>query len=149
VQTGFARTGSWFASDDEGIVPDLMTLAKGIAAGQVVLAHLADGCDGRARRIEELVMPRLRALADATGVIGDVRGRGAMLAIEFVRPGTTEPDADITKRVASAALEAGVIILTCGTYGNVIRLLPSLVIDDALLLDGLGVLEDAVRSATR
>ena len=185
VQTGFARTGSWFASDDEGIVPDLMTLAKGIAGGLplaavVGRAELMDAVHagglggtyggnpiacaaavasiaqmrehdlaGRARHIEEIVVPRLRALADATGVIGDVRGRGAMLAIEFVRPGTTEPDADITKRVAAAALEAGVIILTCGTYGNVIRLLPSLVIDDALLLEGIGVLDDAVRSSLR
>ncbi|KJC64914.1 4-aminobutyrate--2-oxoglutarate transaminase [Agreia bicolorata] len=185
VQTGFARTGSWFASDDEGIVPDLMTLAKGIAGGLplaavVGRAELMDAVHpgglggtyggnpiacaaavasiaqmrehdlaGRARHIEEIVMPRLRALADATGVIGDVRGRGAMLAIEFVRPGTAEPDADITKRVAAAALEAGVIILTCGTYGNVIRLLPSLVIDDALLLEGIGVLEDAVHASQK
>jgi 4-aminobutyrate aminotransferase/(S)-3-amino-2-methylpropionate transaminase len=181
VQTGFARTGSWFASDDEGIVPDLMTLAKGIAGGLPLAAvtgraELMDAVHpgglggtyggnpiacaaavasiaqmrehdlaGRARHIEQLVLPRLHALSDATGVIGDVRGRGAMLAIEFVRPGTAEPDADITRRVAAAALEAGVIILTCGTYGNVIRLLPSLVIDDALLLEGIGVLEDAVR----
>ncbi|SMG27381.1 4-aminobutyrate--2-oxoglutarate transaminase [Agreia pratensis] len=181
VQTGFARTGSWFASDDEGIVPDILTLAKGIAGGLplaavVGRAELMDAVHpgglggtyggnpiacaaavasiaqmrehdlaGRARHIEEIVLPRLHALADATGVIGDVRGRGAMLAIEFVRPGTTEPDADITRRVAAAALESGVIILTCGTYGNVIRLLPSLVIDDALLLEGISVLEDAVR----
>lgn len=184
VQTGFARTGSWFASDDEGIVPDIMTLAKGIAGGLplaavVGRAELMDAVHpgglggtyggnpiacaaaiaaigqmkrydlaGRARHIEQIVRPRLEALAAETGVIGDVRGRGAMLAIEFVRPGTTEPDADLTRRVAAAALEAGVIILTCGTYGNVIRLLPALVIDDALLLEGIGVLEACVRSHT-
>jgi 4-aminobutyrate aminotransferase/(S)-3-amino-2-methylpropionate transaminase len=107
---------------------------------------------GRARHIEELVVPRLTALqaeleAAGTGVIGDVRGRGAMLAVEFVLPGTTEPDAAITKTIANAALEAGVIILTCGTYGNVVRLLPSLVISDELLLEGLDVLERAIRDA--
>jgi 4-aminobutyrate aminotransferase/(S)-3-amino-2-methylpropionate transaminase len=183
VQTGFARTGSWFASDDEALVPDIITMAKGIAGGLPLAAVTgrADLMDavhpgglggtyggnpiacaaavasiaqmrehdlaGRARHIEDIVMPRLGALAEATGVIGDVRGRGAMLAIEFVRPGTREPDAEITRRVAGAALEAGVIILTCGTYGNVIRLLPSLVIDDALLLEGIDVLEDAVRAS--
>jgi 4-aminobutyrate aminotransferase/(S)-3-amino-2-methylpropionate transaminase len=181
VQTGFARTGDWFASNHEGVVPDIITLAKGIAGG-LPLAAITGRADlmdavhpgglggtyggnpiacaaaiaaigqmreldliGRARHIESLVLPRLMALANETGVIGDVRGRGAMLAIEFVKAETNEPDADITKKVAAAALAAGVIILTCGTYGNVIRLLPSLVIGDDLLLDGLSVLTDAVR----
>ena len=69
-------------------------------------------------------------------MIGDVRGRGAMLAIEFVKPGTAEPDPDLTKAVAAEALAQGVMLLTCGTYGNVIRLLPPLVIRDDLLDEG-------------
>jgi len=183
VQTGFARTGDWFACNDEGVVPDLMTLAKGIAGGMPLAAvtgraELIDAVHGgglggtyggnpvacaaalatldrmeqldlpaRARRIEAVAVPRLRALADEVGVIGDVRGRGAMLAVEFVKPGTDEPDPDITKAVVAHALAQGVILLTCGTYGNVVRLLPPLVIPEELLVDGLEVLADAVRAA--
>jgi 4-aminobutyrate aminotransferase / (S)-3-amino-2-methylpropionate transaminase / 5-aminovalerate transaminase len=101
---------------------------------------------GRAQAIESLALGRLRELQAADPRIGDVRGRGAMLAVELVKPGTHEPDAALTKAVAAAAHQAGVIILTCGTFGNVIRLLPPLAIDDALLLEGLDVLADALRS---
>ena len=79
-------------------------------------------------------------------VIGDVRGRGAMLAIEIVKPGTTEPDVDLTKAVAAEAFSQGVVLLTCGTYGNVIRLLPPLVIGDDLLDEGITVLADVLRA---
>ncbi|MCC3268292.1 4-aminobutyrate--2-oxoglutarate transaminase [Arthrobacter gengyunqii] len=182
VQSGFCRTGEWFAVQHEGVIPDLMTMAKGIAGGMPLSAvtgraELLDAVHagglggtyggnpvacaaalaaietmettnlaGRARRIEELAVPRLKQLAEDTGVIGEVRGRGAMLALEFVKPGTKTPDADITKAIASACLAEGVIILTCGTYGNVVRLLPPLVIGDDLLADALDVLEAAVRA---
>ncbi|MET8424836.1 4-aminobutyrate--2-oxoglutarate transaminase [Nocardia sp. NPDC004860] len=185
VQTGFARTGAWFASEHEGIEPDIVAMAKGIAGGMPLSAvtgraELLDavhpgGLGGtyggnpvacaaalasievmrsldlaaRARAIEAAAVPRLRELAAATGVIGDVRGRGAMLAIELVRPGTDTPDPDITKAIAAEALSRGVVLLTCGTYGNVIRLLPPLVIGDDLLADGLGVLSETVRDLTR
>ncbi|WP_240687020.1 4-aminobutyrate--2-oxoglutarate transaminase [Amycolatopsis suaedae] len=185
VQTGFCRTGDWFASDHEGVVPDLVATAKGIAAGLPLAAvtgraELLDavppgGLGGTyggnpvacaaalgaietmrqenltraARGIADVVLPRLRDLATRTGVIGDVRGRGAMLAAEFVRPGTTEPDPDITKRVAAACHAAGVVVLTCGTYGNVVRLLPPLSLSHDLLDEGLSVLEDAVVEAAR
>lgn len=104
-----------------------------------------DDLPAKARRIEEIARPRLEALMGEGSHVGDVRGRGAMLALEFVRPGTTEPDADAAKRVAATANAQGVLTLTCGTYGNVIRLLPPLVIEEQLLEDALGVLEDAVR----
>lgn len=182
VQSGFCRTGEWFAVDHEGVVPDIMTMAKGIAGGMPLSAVTgrADLLDavhpgglggtyggnpvacasalaaietmetqdlaGRARRIEEITVPRMRMLADETGVIGDVRGRGAMLALELVKPGTKTPDAAAAKAVAAACLAEGVIILTCGTYGNVIRLLPPLVIGEELLSDGLDVLETAIRA---
>ncbi len=182
VQTGFARTGSWFACEHEGVVPDIVTMAKGIAGGMPLAAitgraDLLDaahvgGLGGtyggnpvacaaaiatletmreldlpaRARAIEAAVKPRLQALSDETGVIGDVRGRGAMLAIEIVKPGTAEPDADLTKAVAAEALSQGVVLLTCGTYGNVIRLLPPLVISDDLLDEGITVLADVLRA---
>ncbi|MGV9825901.1 4-aminobutyrate--2-oxoglutarate transaminase [Gordonia sp. NPDC003429] len=187
VQAGFARTGTWFACEDEGIVPDLITMAKGIAGGMPLSAvtgraDLLDAVHGgglggtyggnpvacaaalaaldemerldlpaRARRIEEIVLDKLtytagQLAADGKAVIGDIRGRGAMIAVELVKPGSKEPDADLTKTVAAAALEQGVIVLTCGTYGNVLRLLPPLVIDDDLLNDGLSVLADAIRA---
>jgi 4-aminobutyrate aminotransferase/(S)-3-amino-2-methylpropionate transaminase len=69
-----------------------------------------------------------------------------MLALEFVRPGTTDPNPEAAKAVAAACLREGVLILTCGTFGNVVRLLPPLVIDDDLLIDALGVLAKAIRS---
>ncbi|MGV9663798.1 4-aminobutyrate--2-oxoglutarate transaminase [Nocardia niigatensis] len=185
VQTGFARTGAWFACEHEGIEPDIITMAKGIAGGMPLSAitgraELLDavhpgGLGGtyggnpvacaaalagievmrsldllaRARAIETFAMPRLRELAAATGVIGDVRGRGAMLAVEFVLPGTDTPDPGLTKAIAAEALSRGVVLLTCGTYGNVIRLLPPLVIGDDLFADGLGVLAETVRDLTR
>lgn len=68
-----------------------------------------------------------------------------MLAAEFVRPGTTEPDAELTARVAKACHALGVVVLTCGTYGNVVRLLPPLSLSGELLDEGLSVLEHAVR----
>jgi 4-aminobutyrate aminotransferase/(S)-3-amino-2-methylpropionate transaminase len=98
---------------------------------------------GAARRIGDIMLPRLRKLAQQYPVIGDVRGRGAMIAIELVRPGTIEPDAAATSRVAKACHAAGLIVLTCGTFGNVLRFLPPLVISEELLNEGLSVLEEA------
>jgi 4-aminobutyrate aminotransferase/(S)-3-amino-2-methylpropionate transaminase len=172
-----------FASEQFGIVPDLVVTAKGIAGGLPLsavtgradimdsaqrgglggtyggnplacVAALAaietyeqDGLVERAQAIGRLLTERLTALQAADPRIGDVRGRGAMQAIEFVRPGTTEPDAALTSRVAAAMHAQGVVVLTCGTYGNVIRFLPPLVISDELLAEALDVLAEAVRTA--
>jgi len=182
VQTGFARTGDWFACDREGVVPDLIVTAKGIAGGlplsavtgraelmdaahagglggtyggnplacAAALAAIetieAEGLVARARKVEELMTRRLRALQERDPRVGDLRGRGAMIAVELVRPGTTEPDAELTKAVATAAHQQGVIVLTCGTYGNVLRFLPPLSTSDALLEDALDVLDAAFAS---
>jgi 4-aminobutyrate aminotransferase/(S)-3-amino-2-methylpropionate transaminase len=179
VQSGFCRTGDWFAVDHEGVVPDLVLTAKGIAgglplAGVTGRAELMDavhvgGLGGTfggnpvacaaalgsietmikedlpaaARRVGDIMLPRLRKLAEAYPVIGDVRGRGAMIAIELVRPGTLEPAADVAAAVARACHAAGLLVLTCGTYSNVLRFLPPLVMSEALLTEGLSVLEDA------
>jgi 4-aminobutyrate aminotransferase/(S)-3-amino-2-methylpropionate transaminase len=97
-----------------------------------------------ARRIGEVTLTRLLSLQAEHPGIGDVRGRGAMMAIELVRPGTLEPDPESTRRITRACHQAGVMVLSCGTFANVIRLLPPLVIDAALLDDGLGVLATAV-----
>ncbi|KNX36573.1 4-aminobutyrate--2-oxoglutarate transaminase [Luteipulveratus halotolerans] len=179
VQSGFARTGAWFACDHEGVVPDLVTTAKGIAGGLPLAAVTgraelmdsvhsgglggtyggnpvacaaalgsietmrADGLTERAQHIEQLALGRLRELQQRVPAIGDVRGRGGMLAVEIVKPGTTQPDPELTAAVAKKCHEQGVVILTCGTYGNVVRLLPPLVISDGLLLEGLDVLAAA------
>jgi 4-aminobutyrate aminotransferase / (S)-3-amino-2-methylpropionate transaminase / 5-aminovalerate transaminase len=180
VQSGFCRTGDWFASEHEGVVPDLVTTAKGIAGGMPLagvtgraelmsavhagglggtyggnpvacaaavasIATMRDAdLNGAARRIGGVIDARLRRLQAAYPGIGDVRGRGAMQAMEFVRPGTLEPDAAAAGAIAKACHRAGVVVLTCGTFSNVIRLLPPLMIDDALLADGLDVLSEAV-----
>lgn len=105
-----------------------------------------DGLVERAQKIESVVRARLECLADGGSVVGEIRGRGAMMALEFVEPGTTTPYPDAAKQVAAACHAEGVLVLVCGTYGNVIRLLPPLVIDDALLSDGLDVLAAAVEA---
>lgn len=113
------------------------------AAALAVLETIeADGLVDRAAKIGALMTGRLLDLQERDGRIGDVRGRGAMIAVELVKAGTTEPDADLTKRVAAAAHERGVVVLTCGTYGNVLRFLPPLSISDALLTDACDVLDE-------
>ncbi|MGH3779400.1 MAG: 4-aminobutyrate--2-oxoglutarate transaminase [Pseudonocardiaceae bacterium] len=184
IQTGFCRTGDWFACDHEEVVPDLVTTAKGIAgglplAGVTGRAHLMDAVHagglggtyggnpvacaaalasiatmreqdlaGAARRIEAIATPRLDALAARCPAVGQVRGRGAMLALELIDPATGAPDPVLTTQVAHACHNAGVVLLTCGTYANVIRLLPPLVIPQDLLIEGLDVLTHALETAT-
>ena len=185
VQTGFARTGDLFACDAEGVVPDLIVTAKGIAGGlplsavtgraeimdaphtgglggtyggnplacAAALGAIAtieeDGLVGRAREIGALMKSRLGALAAEDGRIGEVRGRGAMIAVELVKHGSTKPDAELARTVATAAHAAGVIVLTCGSYGNVLRFLPPLSISDALLSEALDILAEAFAGAAR
>jgi len=184
VQTGFARTGELFAVDHEGVVPDLIVTAKGIAGGLPLAAvtgraeimdapHVgglggtyggnpiacaaalavletieADGLVDRAREIGKTMTERLSTLQHADPRIGEVRGLGAMIAVELVEPGTTSPDAGLTSRVAAAAHAQGLIVLTCGTYGNVLRFLPPLSIPDHLLTEGLDVLEQVFEVTT-
>jgi 4-aminobutyrate aminotransferase/(S)-3-amino-2-methylpropionate transaminase len=179
IQSGFCRTGDWFASDHEGVVPDLVTTAKGIAGGlplagvtgraEIMDAAHTGGLGGtyggnpvacaaalgaietmqnldlnsRARALGDLMLPRLKAIQDKHPAVGDVRGRGAMVAVELVEPGTLNPDPKLTSKVAADCHAEGVVVLTCGTYGNVLRLLPPLVMGDDLLTDAMDVLEAA------
>src|SRR6266480_2483348 len=179
IQTGFCRTGDWFACEHEGVMPDMVTTAKGIAGGLPLAAvtgrtdimdsvhagglggtyggnpvacaaalgaietMAAEDLASKARRIGDIVLPRLHGLAEKYPVIADVRGRGAMLAIELTKPGTLDPDPATTTAVAKACHQAGLVTLTCGTFGNVIRFLPPLVIGEDLLDEGLSILEDA------
>ena len=103
---------------------------------------------GAARTIESVMVPRLRALAERTGVIGEVRGRGAMIAVEIVKPGSTIPDAELTSAVAKACHAQGVVVLTAGTYGNVLRFLPPLSMPAHLLDEALTVLEEQFLALT-
>ena len=104
----------------------------------------ADNLVARARDIERIMLSRLHRVQAEDNRIGDVRGRGAMIAIELVHRDTADPDPGFTAAVANAAREQGVIVLTCGTYGNVLRFLPPLTISDELLDEGLDVLADAI-----
>jgi 4-aminobutyrate aminotransferase/(S)-3-amino-2-methylpropionate transaminase len=176
VQTGFARTGKMFACEHEGIEPDLIVTAKGIADGlplsgvtgraeimdaphisglggtyggnpiacAAALATIetieADGLLARATQIEQVMKDILGRMQAEDDRIGDVRGRGAMIAMELVKSGTAEPDPVLTRTLCTRAHEAGVIVLSCGTFNNVIRFLPPLPISDELLTEGLDVL---------
>jgi 4-aminobutyrate aminotransferase/(S)-3-amino-2-methylpropionate transaminase len=90
------------------------------------------------------MLPRLLALQERTAAVGDVRGRGAMLAIELVRPGTLVPDPELTARITKACHAEGVLTLTAGTFGNVLRFLPPLVIGQDLLSEALDLLDGVV-----
>ena len=179
IQSGFCRTGQWFASEHEGVVPDLITTAKGIAGGlplagvtgraEIMDAVHVGGLGGtyggnpiacaaalgsieameeedlnsRALAVEAILRERLEALQAAHPEVGDIRGRGAMIAIELVKPGTMDPDPELAGRVSKAAHAQGVVTLTCGTYGNVLRFLPPLSIPDDLLREGLDIVAAA------
>jgi 4-aminobutyrate aminotransferase/(S)-3-amino-2-methylpropionate transaminase len=117
------------------------------AAAIAVLDKIeSEGLLERSRVIGETIDGRLRAMQDRFGAVGDVRGRGAMRAMELVADrATKEPlDGAVMGALGRAALERGLIVLTAGTYGNVVRLLPPLTIEDGLLDEGLDLLEEAV-----
>jgi 4-aminobutyrate aminotransferase/(S)-3-amino-2-methylpropionate transaminase len=179
IQTGFCRTGDWFACDAEGVVPDLVTTAKGIAGGLPLAAvtgraELMDavhvgGLGGtyggnpvacaaalgaieemethdlaeRAREIGAIMQRRLGELAASYDVIADIRGRGAMMAIELCTPGGVEPQPVRTAAISAYCHQHGVVTLTCGTWGNVFRFLPPLSISDALLDEAFDVVSEA------
>ncbi|HEX6130425.1 MAG TPA: aminotransferase class III-fold pyridoxal phosphate-dependent enzyme, partial [Actinomycetota bacterium] len=185
IQSGMGRAGRWFAVEDDGVVPDLVTSAKSLGGGLPISAvtgraeimdsvHVGglggtyggnpvaaaaalavietierDDLLAAARRTGDRVRARFEALAARHPQVGDVRGRGAMQAIELVEdPATKAPlDAAAMTAIARGALERGVLVLTAGTYGNVIRLLPPLDIDAALLDDGLDQLDEAIAAA--
>ncbi|MDR2378139.1 MAG: 4-aminobutyrate--2-oxoglutarate transaminase [Bifidobacteriaceae bacterium] len=180
IQSGVARTGDFFAIEHEGVVPDLITVAKGLAGGMPLsgvigraevidkvgpggiggtyggnpaacAAALAvldaidrDDLRTRACQIGEILHARLGVMAAADPRVGDIRGRGAMVAAELVDPQTGRPDGAVAKAVAARGIGQGVITLTCGTHGNVIRFLPPLSISDDLLREGLEVIADAL-----
>ena len=183
VQSGMARTGAYFASEHFGIIPDLVTSAKGIGGGMPIAAvtgraEIMDASHpgglggtfggnpvssaavvavfeevakrnllGEAKRVEKTLKPALLALQKKHSVIADVRGVGAMLAIELVDPTTKKPAPEVAKAVQTYGLHHGVLILTAGTFGNVLRFLPPVVITDEQLLDAVAVMDEALSAA--
>jgi 4-aminobutyrate aminotransferase/(S)-3-amino-2-methylpropionate transaminase len=103
----------------------------------------AENLVARAGEIERIMLSRLHRMQAEDNRIGDVRGRGAMIAVELVHRDTSDPDPGFTSAMATAARENGVIVLTCGTYGNVLRFLPPLTMSDELLNEGFDVLAEA------
>jgi 4-aminobutyrate aminotransferase / (S)-3-amino-2-methylpropionate transaminase / 5-aminovalerate transaminase len=177
IQTGAGRTGTWFAVEQSGVAPDLITMAKSMAGGfpisavvgraEVMDAAAPGGLGGtyagspvacaaalavldvfekenllqRSRDVGERLSAGLQAMAARHACIGDVRGLGAMVAIELFRNGDVkQPDADLAKRITLEATARGLILLTCGSYGNVIRILVPLTASDALLDEGLAIM---------
>ncbi|OUM03891.1 4-aminobutyrate--2-oxoglutarate transaminase [Variovorax sp. JS1663] len=181
IQTGFGRTGSLFAMDHYGVVPDLMTVAKSLAGGlplsgvvgraEIMDAPAPGGLGGtyaanplavaaahavldviedeqlapRAERLGQRLRARLEALRAKVPQIADVRGLGAMVAVEFAGK-DGKPDPEFTKRVQQRARDAGLLLLTCGVYANVIRFLFPLTIEDAVLEEGLDILAQAMQA---
>ena len=180
VQTGAGRTGTWFASEQWPVAPDLITTAKSMAGGfpisgvvgraEVMDAPAPGGLGGtyagspigcaaalavlkvfddeqllaRSRALGQRLTAGLRRIAAEVPAIGDVRGLGAMVAIELFEEGdTARPDAALTRRVVAEAARRGLILLSCGTYGNVIRVLVPLTASDLLVDEGLALLADS------
>jgi len=179
IQTGFARTGRWFAMDHHDVLPDLMTVAKSLGAGLPISgvvgrAELMDapapgGLGGtyagnplataaahavldviedeklvdRANLLGGRLTTRLERLKARVPRIAEVRGPGAMLAVEFMKP-NAGPDPDFAKQVQARALEQGLVLLTCGVHANVIRFLFPLTIQDSVFAEGLDILERAL-----
>lgn len=183
VQTGFARTGQWFASENEQIEPDIIITAKGIAGGmplsgitgrKEIMDAIGPGglggtyggnplsCEAaiavveeieennyleRAMEIGEIIKARLEKIQLAHPELADIRGRGAMMAAEFFDLEKGLPDSAITGKIASAARARGLILLTCGMDGNVIRFLPPLSISNQLLNQAFDILEEVVEES--
>jgi 4-aminobutyrate aminotransferase/(S)-3-amino-2-methylpropionate transaminase len=178
IQTGAGRTGTWFAVEQSGVAPDLITMAKSMAGGypisgvvgraEIMDAPAAGGLGGtyagspiacaaalavldvfekdklleRSREMGTRLTTRLTDMAKKFACIADVRGLGAMVAIELCKGGDVhQPDADMAKRLAAEATKRGLILLTCGTYGNVVRILVPLTASNAIVDEGLDIIE--------
>ncbi|MFT6676044.1 MAG: 4-aminobutyrate aminotransferase/(S)-3-amino-2-methylpropionate transaminase [Sulfitobacter sp.] len=186
IQAGFGRTGTWFAIEHSGVVPDLITVAKSMAggypiAGVIGRADVMDAvipgglggtyggnpvaCAAALAAIEAIQEEGLLARSTALGEhfrarfaeIGarvapfrmwDIRGLGAMLAVEFVTDfETAAPDAALTKSVVAHALQRGLILLACGMHGNALRIMVPLTASDAIIDEGIAIFEDALAAA--
>lgn len=183
MQTGAGRTGTWFASEQWPVAPDLITTAKSLAGGfplagvvgraDVMDAPAPGGLGGtyagspvacaaalavieafeqekllaRSQDMGALLVRGLKDIVAKVPAIGDVRGLGALVAIELFENGDlSRPDAVLTKQVVAEAARRGLILLSCGTHGNVIRILVPLTASDELLHEGLAILADSLEA---
>lgn len=185
VQTGFARTGKWFAVEHAGVVPDLITVAKSLAggwplAGVIGRAEIMDrlppgslggtyggnpvACAAALGAIEAIEQDRLLDKAlflgkrmldrlgelerSSEGRIGEVRGLGAMVAVELVRPDGS-PDPELAKALVAEALARGLILLTCGLHGNALRLIAPIAASEAIIDEGLGIIAASLQAVLK
>jgi 4-aminobutyrate aminotransferase / (S)-3-amino-2-methylpropionate transaminase / 5-aminovalerate transaminase len=181
VQTGAGRTGTWFAVEQCGVAPDMITMAKSMAGGfpisavvgraDVMDAPAPGGLGGtyagspmscvaalavlevfekenlleRSKQLGVRLINRLKAMASNSQSIADVRGLGAMVAFEVCKNGDLhQPDAEMAKRICAEATKRGLILLSCGTYGNVIRILVPLTASDAIVDEGLAIIDSCL-----
>lgn len=185
VQTGFGRTGRFFASEWTDTTPDIVVMAKGIASGlplsgilarRALLAAWTPGAHGgtyggnavacaaalatldviddehlveRAEAGGARLMAGLREAALGRPVVAEVRGRGMMIGVEFADPVTLAPRPDVAKRVLAEALARNLLLLTCGTYGQVVRVIPPLVTTEAEIDQAIGIIGSALEAATQ
>jgi 4-aminobutyrate aminotransferase/(S)-3-amino-2-methylpropionate transaminase len=183
IQAGIARTGAWYSIEHHGVVPDLVTSAKGIAGGFPLAAvtgraEIMDAVQpggiggtfggnpvstaaalatfdeierhdliGEAKRVERALLDRIGGWTERYGVVGEVRGKGAMFGVELVKPGTIEPNPAALRTVLTHATANGVIPLDAGSWDSVLRLLPSVVISEELIDDAATVLEEGLAKA--
>jgi 4-aminobutyrate aminotransferase / (S)-3-amino-2-methylpropionate transaminase / 5-aminovalerate transaminase len=185
IQTGAGRTGTWFAVEQMGAAPDLITTAKSLAGGfplsavigraEIMDAPAAGGLGGtyagspigcaaalavlevferenllqRASEVGERLIAALKTMAQRHPAISAVRGLGAMVAFELSHAGDpNQPDADLARSLVAECARRGLILLTCGTWGNVVRILVPLTASNALLDEGLGLLADSLNHCT-
>jgi 4-aminobutyrate aminotransferase/(S)-3-amino-2-methylpropionate transaminase len=181
IQAGIARTGTWYSIEHhDGVIPDLITTAKGIAGGfplaavtgraEIMDAVQPGGIGGtfggnpvstaaalevfdiieregllaEAQRVEASLRARIGDWAEKFGVVGEVRGKGAMFGVELVKPGTREPNPEALTAILKHATTHGVIVLDAGSWDSVLRIMPSVVISDELIDDAATVLEEAL-----
>jgi 4-aminobutyrate aminotransferase/(S)-3-amino-2-methylpropionate transaminase len=181
IQAGIARTGTWYSIEHhDGVIPDLVTTAKGIAGGfplaavtgraEIMDAVQPGGIGGtfggnpvstaaalevfdiierenllaEAQRVEASLWARIGDWAERFDVVGEVRGKGAMFGVELVKPGTREPNPEALAAILKYATTHGVIVLDAGSWDSVLRIMPSVVISDALIDDAATVLEEAL-----
>ena len=181
IQSGFGRTGKWFAQEHFNVTPDIMTVAKGIASGLPLsgvfsrldlmkkwqtgthggtfggnaVACAASVATIKAMRDEKMpenaqirgtqLINHLRRIQLDYPVIGDVRGLGLMIGIEFRSP-DRKPDKTTTKAVVQACFERKLMLLTCGTYDNVIRWIPPLIVTERQIDEAIGIFTDSLKS---
>jgi 4-aminobutyrate aminotransferase len=181
VQTGMGRTGKMWAFEHFGVVPDIMTAAKGIASGMPVAAVVSskeimdkwapgshggtyggnavgtaaayatlqvmqdEDLPGNATRMGEILMAGLREIQQDYPVIGDVRGLGLMVATEFVHP-DGEPNTDAVNKVLAKMMDQRILLITCGTYDQAIRIIPPLIVNEEQIRDFLGHYRNAIAS---